>query len=97
MQSPTVSDISEAKRIAESWIHSRYPDGSVGLMLDRTREEPFGWVFFYQTRDYIDTGDFRSQLAGNAPIVVMRDSGEVEVTGTARPLDEYLDRFRSSP
>ena len=37
------------------------------LLEDQTRDEPFGWVFFYQAAAFLESGDFRDQLVGNAP------------------------------
>jgi hypothetical protein len=51
-------------------------------------------VFFYQSRAYVEKGDFKEMLAGNAPLVVFRDSGEVQPTGTAQPLEDYLAAIR---
>jgi hypothetical protein len=69
--------------------------GETFVLLDEnTREESFGWVFFYQSKAFLRSGDFRDQLVGNAPFVILRDSGERLGTGTARPLDHYLDKIR---
>jgi hypothetical protein len=62
---------------------------------ERTRDEDFGWVFFYQSADYLRSGEFSDQLAGNAAIVVLRDSGALHATGTALPIDDYLEQFRT--
>lgn len=88
-------DVDDARKIAEDWV-GRYPaeeDDAIVLEGD-PREEPFGWVFFYNSRRFLETEDYSYALMGNAPIVVMRDSGEVRGTGTAKPLEEYLEEFR---
>src|SRR5262245_58815365 len=59
----------------------------------RTREEPFGWVFFYNSRRFIDSGDPQHSLGGNAPLIVDRDSGAVVPTGTARDIDYYISYY----
>jgi len=64
------------------------------LLDEHTLEEPFGWVFFYQSAAYIRSGATSGRLAGNSPLVVLRDSGEIRTTGTAYPLDHYLRRIR---
>jgi hypothetical protein len=64
------------------------------LLQDQTLEEPFGWVFFYESKAYVETGELSHALAGNAPIVVLRDSGDVRVTGTAHAIDHYLTPLR---
>jgi len=52
-------------------------------------DRPNGWVFFYQTRAYLDSGQIEFALAGNAPILVSRESGVVSPTGTAEPFEHY--------
>lgn len=66
------------------------PDGITLVIVDAdTQEHAFGWVFFYNSKEYLETGDFIYAIAGNAPVVVLRD-GTVRTTGTAQPLAEYL-------
>jgi hypothetical protein len=62
----------------------------VRVIDDATIEKYYGWVFFYNSAGYLDTGNPRLALAGNAPIVVMKGSGEVIPLGTARPVEDYL-------
>jgi len=51
------------------------------------------WIFFYDAAEYLMTRHPAQRLAGNAPIVV-RTNGQLHVTGTARPLEEYLKEIR---
>jgi immunity protein 35 of polymorphic toxin system len=86
----------DARRIAEEWLLRHVPDadGNEIVLKGESREEPFGWVFFYNTRRFLEEGDWSYALIGNAPIVVLRASGEVRPTGTALPLDHYLQEYR---
>lgn len=87
----------EADQIAEEWVaRASAPEDDVIINRRFTRAESFGWVYFYNTRRFIDDGDLRSAIAGNAPIVVLRETGEVLVTGTAHPVDHYLDEIRTT-
>ncbi len=52
-----------------------------------------GWYFCYQSKEFLETGDFSAQLAGNGPFLIDRDSGELVVLGTARLLEEYLNEY----
>ena len=61
-------------------------------------EEPiisgdFGWVFSFQSNVYIETNDMRDALAGNAPILVDRESGVVFTLGTAHEIEKYLQAY----
>lgn len=89
-------DVHEARRrAAEEVGEGRYTpeEGTPMILDDKTLEIPEGWVFFYNSREYIETGDFSFCLAGNAPVVVTRDEGRVHATGTAEPLETYLNRL----
>jgi hypothetical protein len=77
----------EAAKRARAQIEERLQPDEYALLDDSTRDEDFGWVFFYKS-----TGD--SSFAGNAPIAVRRESGEVRVTGTALPVEDYIRELR---
>jgi hypothetical protein len=66
------------------------------LMREHTLSKPYGWVFFYQSRQYIETHDDAHMLCGNAPIIVDRFDGEIRMTGTARPIEHYLANYEAS-
>jgi hypothetical protein len=91
----TVVTREHAREIADNQLRQLYGEGAESLAIDdrATREEDFGWVFFYETQKYLDDGDPDGRLVGNAPIVVDRD-GNVHETGTAEPVDHYLAAIR---
>jgi Immunity protein 35 len=37
---------------------------------EKTIETPFGWVFFYNSKRFVETGEYQYQLAGNGPVIV---------------------------
>jgi hypothetical protein len=65
------------------------------VILDQhTQEKAYGFVFVYNARRYVETGDFQWALGGNGPVVVLHD-GSVHMLGTAYPLEETLQRFEA--
>jgi hypothetical protein len=62
-----------------------------------TIERPFGWVFFYQSKKFLETGIFSYRLAGNGPVVIDRITGAVEFHGPLVNLEqlikEHEDKF----
>jgi hypothetical protein len=62
----------QAKVIAEKTVRAiaDAADGEFGIVANETIDE--GWLFFYNTKDFIETGNWRSALAGNGPIFVDR-------------------------
>lgn len=88
-------NLPEARARAAAHIRegARRLEGYTPVIVDgATRALPWGWVFFYNSEDYVRTGDVIYALAGNSPIVVTRD-GEIYETGTARQLSEYLEQI----
>jgi len=69
-------------------------DDEPSIADDATREENFGWVFFYNTKRFLESGDMQWALGGNAPLIVDRRTGELHVTGTAHPIEHYIEEFR---
>jgi len=75
---------------------SPLPEGDAWVVYaDATQERAFGWVIFYGSRFYRETGDVSHAVAGNAPFLVNRYSGEVEETGTAMPVEHYVTSYEA--
>ena len=60
-----------------------------------TREFDVGWVFYYQSAQYLDTGDFQHLLAGNAPIFVARSDGRAFHVSYHQPLEASMTAYRA--
>ena len=84
----------EAAAIAERFLNDRYqdPDDHLVVLADAAVEKPYGWVFFYQSRRYLDTRDFLHRLVGNGPVVVLRD-GTVHTLGSALEPEQEIRVF----
>lgn len=81
---------------ARAQLHLDQPElDEVVILDDATIEFDLGWVFFYQSREYILTGETGAMLVGNAPLIVNRVSGEVTLTGTAQPVADYIAQYRA--
>ncbi|WP_455813238.1 YrhB domain-containing protein [Pseudomonas graminis] len=52
-----------------------------------------GWFFCFQSREYLETGAFSSQLAGNSPFIVDKDTGKMHKLGTAYSIEKYLQDY----
>ena len=67
-------------------------DDKAILLKEHTMVKPYGWLFFYNSKKYIETGEFSYCLAGNAPILIDK-VGKVHITGTAYELEYYLKKL----
>jgi hypothetical protein len=86
----------QAKALVETHLATlaRSTGGDSAVIVDSaTIERDFGWVFFYQSRRFLETRDPIWKLAGNAPYIVNRLDGALHVTGTARPIEEYIAQY----
>lgn len=84
--------LSNAKALVLTKInadHQHSPDKPEMVIIDEaTIHRAWGWVFFYDSCD--DT-----LIAGNAPIIVNRHTGELVVTGTACPVEDYVRDYEA--
>jgi hypothetical protein len=64
------------------------------ILEDSTQEYDFGWIFFYDSEAFLLEGNQSARLAGNAPIIIDRMDGIIHETGTAYPLEFYIENYR---
>jgi len=64
------------------------------LVIVRVDEHDFGWLYFYDSSRHVESGDVRYALVGNAPLIVDKNDGKLYITGTAHPIEHYLDEYR---
>lgn len=70
--------------------------GGVAIIESRTLQKPYGWVFFYNSRRFLETGNPLEALGGNGPIVVERAEGRLHQLGSALPPDASIAEFERS-
>jgi hypothetical protein len=87
-------DFEKAAALATAWVDIMN-EGSACIIREATIAKPYGWIFFYQSKEYLETGNFLEQLVGNAPIIV-NIHGELGLTGTAFPLEHYLAEYEKT-
>jgi hypothetical protein len=82
----------KALQIATDEVHSLASDADDEFLVqeDLTQETGFGWIFFYQSKHFLESQDHRFALAGNAPLLVDKRTERVVALGTAYPLETYL-------
>ncbi|GAA0561926.1 YrhB domain-containing protein [Chitinophaga japonensis] len=87
--------LDDAINIAREYLHSVRvtPPLELELLLDDVIEFEYGWVFFYQSKEYLKTGDILDALGGNAPIIVNKFDGSLHITGTAHPVEKYISDY----
>lgn len=66
---------------------------AIVILDDRTEEYDFGWIFYPETRAFVETGDPSKRIPGLGPTIVIRGTGRVEPLASADPA-KALEEFR---
>lgn len=61
------------------------------ILSESTKEIEQGWLFFFNTADFVRTGNPASALAGNGPILVTREGVVHELPGSI-PWEQAVQR-----
>lgn len=67
----------------------------VAIIDSATIERPFGWVFFYQSEEYLRTKSLGHMLVGGGPILVNKLTGEILQLGSFSWEDQLKEYERS--
>lgn len=88
----------EARKRVEKRISNLYnkQDDKLIIIDEATIERDWGWVFFYDSKKRVETGDFRYAVLGNAPFIVEKETGKLIPTGTAKSIDDYIEEYEKS-
>ena len=82
--------VAEKVCVRPDWLPS---EDEIVIVDSATIERSWGWIFFHTSRLWLETQDLRYALAGNSPIFVEKESGRLLTTGTAHPIEHYIDNY----
>lgn len=68
--------------------------GDLEILEEETITEDFGWVIFYASSMYVKTKDSKYCLGGAAPLIINKYTGEIEPTGTALSIEDYIRIYK---
>ncbi len=84
-------DENRARQMASLTI--REDDGLLRIQDQSTLRLSFGWIFLYQSAEFLDTGDYSTMISGNAPLLVDRFTGALWITDTEQRPDAYAENY----
>ena len=64
------------------------------LLIFEVMEKDFGWIFLFDTKEYVETGNSSARLVGNSPLIFDKSDGVIYITGTTDTLDSYIEQYR---
>jgi hypothetical protein len=86
----------QALKLASDRLLKMSPSDDIFAIVDaETIEKPFGWVFFYNSKKFLDGGRYSDRLAGNGPVIVNAHNGTVEFFGSGRSPLEIVQEYES--
>ncbi|WP_167761489.1 YrhB domain-containing protein [Duganella callida] len=84
-----------AVQIATAKVHELADAaGDDFALTHEVREIEQGWVFFFNSADFVRTGDYLTALAGNGPLMVLRN-GTVIMLPSVEPWEEVIAKMPS--
>jgi hypothetical protein len=88
---------SEALELVSKRLQERSSENLQYVVVeDATIEKPWGWIFFCQSKTYLETGIFMHRLAGNGPVFVNKNTGEIDFFGSLPSLEVILADYETS-
>ncbi|MDR4891789.1 MULTISPECIES: hypothetical protein [unclassified Chryseobacterium] len=87
----------EIRVIAEHYLEKRRGKSSIEPMIyeDEIIKKPYGNIYFYDSKEYILTGNLNKSLAGNAPFLVEKKTGRVVQFSTAGILENDIKAYEN--
>ena len=89
-----VFDYNFAEKAVLDLLKKTEKELGVQLLISEVVEKDFGWIFLFDTREYVETGNARSRLAGNAPLIFDKLDGVIYISGTSDTLESYVEQYR---
>lgn len=60
------------------------------VVIASAMEYPSAWTFGYNTRKFLEEGDFGASMVGNGPVVVPKDGAAVYLAQSGSPVEDQL-------
>lgn len=87
---------SDAMELVSKRLKEMAPPNIQLVVIDeKTIERPFGWIFFYNSKKYVETGSIIHRLGGNGPVFVNKSTASIEFFGSTPPFEEVLANYES--
>lgn len=90
--------VGQAKKIVYDYVNRpkkyNYPDQpNYELIVDLAEEKPYGWIFDYQTKKFVETKDIRFAAIGTSPIIFEKETGRLVLLSSARHPEYYIELY----
>ncbi len=82
----------QARAIAEQQLKS-WSHGDIELIILESEiiEKWYGWIFCYNSKKYLETGDIMDSVVGNCPLFISKLNGEIDTYFTSYSLESMME------
>ncbi len=90
-----MKSLSKARTKVLTYLNAEVQEGEdrFAILDNSTLDKTYGWIFFFQSQTYLETGDDAHMLIGNGPVVFLVADGSIHQLGTALPVEDEIERF----
>jgi hypothetical protein len=84
----------QARKIASDRVSAFGSSNDTFIIIDSwTVEKPYAWIFCYTSKLWYETRDDKYLIAGNAPIIVDKQTGKMTSFSTAYGIDSIIEMY----
>ena len=86
----------EARKIAENKLNQIPKGGDIGELVildDAIVEKPYAWIFGYNSKLFIETGDMLNALGGNSPLFISKINGLISTYRSGLSLEKMIAEY----
>ena len=86
-------DFDTAKNMFEQWMHEAEIESGIELKLHSIQTEDFGWIFFYNSKEFLENNNTSYALGGNCPILIEAATGEMLYIPTNDATENFIQEY----
>lgn len=81
----------DAYEAAQRFLTAHVRGGeALEVVIASATERPSAWTFGYNTRRFLEEGDFGASMIGNGPVVVPKDGAAMYLVQSGSPVEDQL-------
>ena len=88
-------DRKAAEELVLKHLNEFKPECRRDTVITQVIEKPFGWVIYYGSKEYAETGDDKYATVGAYPILVDRRDATLHHTGLGK-IEDYIERYEKT-
>lgn len=88
-------DKQQASQLVVDKLQELFGGTNKDIIIDerKTIEKMFGWIFSYNTRQFIDLGDHKYKLVGSGPVIVNKYDHAIHLCGPLDVMNNFVEKY----